>query len=181
MKKGMKATSLRNLLIFLIILMLGATAGAFYLGLQQIQAFALDVSHTSADADASSQQIDELQKLKKTLADSETLVKKADQVFVAENKYQSQALRDIQRYASQYGLTISNTSFDSDASVPLGSKAVVITLQAPASYTAFLQFLNAVEGNLPKMQVIDLNLERAQSGDAAKIEPGKITLTVATR
>ena len=181
MKGGMKATSLRSLLIFVIVLMIAAIAGGFYYGLQQVRTFAVTVSHTTADANASDQQILELQELKNALSERESLVTKANQVFSSEANYQSQALRDVQRYASAYGMTIENTNFEEGANGSSASRDFTITLASPSSYTGLLKFLNAIEGNLPKMQITSISFERPENGSAAEINTGNILISISTR
>jgi len=192
MKKGntkMNATTTRNILSFvMVILILGAGAG-FYYGLQIIKTYAVDVSHTVADASASRKNIEELGVLKQQLAQRNALVTKANQLFATPDNYQLQALKDIQKYASDAGITISNTEFDKDSSgntpppAAAGSSAhsVLVTLQSPVSYAKFLQFLDAVEGNLPKMQITGVSISRPNDASGDLITSDKLTITVATR
>lgn len=186
MKKQMKATSVRKLLTTLIVLLILLGAGGFYLGLQQVKSVAITASHTSADATASAQNVKNLQQLKESLAESGSLVNKANQLFSTDASYQSQALKDIQKYASVSGLTISNTNFDpssgAGAAGIIGSgHTFVISLQSPVDYKKLLQFLNAVEGNLPKMQIISLDLSRPTSGSNGQVAIGNTTIEISTR
>jgi hypothetical protein len=186
--KRMKASSLRKVLTALMILLILAIGAGFYYGLEQVKAYAVEVSHTVIDADASGQNIGKLQALKKALADSESLVAKANKLFTTDANYQSQGLKDVQKYASDFGLTISNTNFD--APVPAAGAtpptvaaghSFVITLQSPVSYIQLLKFLDAIEGNLPKMQINSISLERPTSGKADQVSVGDITIVVSTR
>jgi len=188
--KGVKATSTRNLLSFLMfIVVLGSVAG-FYFGLQTIKTYALDVSHTVSDANASGKNIEELGALKQALAEREALVAKANSLFATPNTYQSQVLKDLQKYAAAAGVTITNTEFDKQATgdntttpvvTPANSHSVIVTIGSPASYAKLIAFLDALEGNVPKLQVTGVSLSRpsAPSGDLVATE--KITITVATR
>ncbi|MFY9228085.1 MAG: hypothetical protein WAO28_02045 [Candidatus Microsaccharimonas sp.] len=183
MKKsgGMKATSVRGLLSFVVVLLILGIAGGFYLGLQKVREFSISVNHTVANADASGGSIDELQKLKQALAQSETLVNKANLVFSTEASYQSQALKDVQKYAGTFGITIKNTDFGGATST-VGARSFVITLQSPVDYAKLLQFLDAIEGNLPKMQVATISLNRPKTGDVNRsVETGTITIGISTR
>lgn len=185
MKKGMKATSLRGLLAVVLVLIIAALTGGFYLGLQQIREFAVDVSHTSADASASGDQVSELRLLQETLAARETLVDKANRLFATDADYQSQALRDIQRYANKLDITIENTDFDNaqdDPALSLGDVRVfTVTLQSPISYTKLIRFLDAVEGNLPKMQVASLSIDRTSNVTGGNVSVEDITIAISTR
>ncbi len=186
MKKQIQATSVRKLLTALIVLLILAGAAGFYYGLQQVKDFAVTVSHTSADATASAQNVKALQQLKENLAESETLVNKANQLFSTDANYQSQALKDVQKYASEAGLTISNTNFDPQASATTtgligAGHTFVISLQSPVDYKKLLQFLDSVEGNLPKMQIVSLDLTRPTSGSANEVVIGDTTIQISTR
>lgn len=185
MKKGLKATTMRTVLIFLIVILIIGGAGGFYLGLQQVQSYAVEVSHTAADAHASERNIDDLQQLKQNLAESETLVAKANQLFATDASYQSQALKDIQKYASSAGITIVNTNFDSsaDSGTPSGLSGhnFVISIQSPVSYSKLITFLDSIEGNLPKMQVVSVDLSRATGGGEDTVSSGDIKIAIATR
>jgi len=188
--KGIKATSTRNLLSFLMfVVVLGSIAG-FYFGLQMVKTYALDVSHTVSDANASGKNIEELGDLKQALAEREVLVSKANSLFATTNTYQSQVLKDLQKYAATAGVTITNTEFDKQtsgdtntapATTAANSHSVVVTIGSPVSYTKLIAFLDALEGNLPKLQVTGVSLSRptVTSGDLVTTE--KITITVATR
>lgn len=179
-KAGMKASSIRSLLAVLFVVLILGVAGGFYLVLQQIKAYAVDVSHTVVDSEASGNQINELQTLKQELQDREQLVKKANTLFATSGNYQSQALSDVQRYAQRFGVTISNTSFE-----PLAEGSTkpifVITLQSPVSYTNLLKFLDAIEGNLPKMQVTSVTLGTTGQASGGNVTTEDIKIEIATR
>lgn len=184
-KKSMKATSLRKLLTFLLVLLILAVGAGFYYGLEQIRAFSIEVAHTAADANASADAVEELQKLKQALAERETLVNKANQVFATEANYQSQALKDVQKYAANLGLTISNTNFDIDendpAAMTASGKPFSITLQSPLSYKKLLQLLDAIEGNVPKMQIVGIDISRPDKNDSDQVIAGDVKISIATR
>ena len=186
MKKQMKATAVRKLLTTVIVILILAGAAGFYFGLQQVKSFALVASHTAADATASAKNVKSLQDLKENLAESGTLVDKANQLFSTDASYQSQALKDVQKYASESGLTISNTNFDpgsgaTTAGVIGTGHTFVISLQSPVEYKKLLQFLNDIEGNLPKMQIVSLELSRPTSGTAGQVGIGDTTIEISTR
>jgi hypothetical protein len=189
MKKDSKmtqATTTRNILATtLVIVIIGAIVG-FYFGLQIIKAYALEVTHTVTDSHASGQNIDALSKLQQQLAAGQGLVAKADALFSTPAAYQTQALKDISKYASDAGISIS--SIDSakpttatGAAVTTPDYSEIITVQSPVSYAKFLQFLDAIEGNLPKMQITGITIGRPSIPSGDLITTDKITVTVSTR
>ncbi len=192
-QKKMNAASIRNALsVLMVIIVIGAAAG-FYFGLQIIKDYALDVSHTVSDANASGQNIQKLSVLKTQLAERKTLVTKANQLFATQDTYQLQSLKDIQKYAGEAGITITNTDFSTAAAstppVATGTAtapataghSLVVTLQSPVSYAKFIQFLDSIEGNLPKMQITGVGISRPENASGDLVTSDKITITVATR
>ena len=199
-QKKMNAVTVRNALsALMVILVIGAAVG-FYFGLQIIKDYALDVSHTVSDANASGQNIQKLSVLKTQLAERKTLVTKANQLFATQDTYQLQSLKDIQKYAGEAGITITNTDFNTaaastptaatgTAAAPAPAKAapataghsIIVTLQSPVSYAKFIQFLDSIEGNLPKMQITGVGISRPGNASGDLITIDKITITVATR
>lgn len=182
--KKMQATTTRNILgATLVIVIIGAAVG-FYFGLQVIKSYALEVTHAVTDSHASGTNIQDLSQLKKQLADGQSLVAKADALFSTPATYQTQALKDISKYASEAGISISSI----DSAQPAGGNAPVtseyseiITIQSPVSYAKFLQFLDAIEGNLPKMQITGITIGRPSNPSGDQITTDKITIKVSTR
>jgi len=189
--QSMNATRTRNILsVLMVIIIVGACVG-FYFGLQVIKTYALEVTHSVSDAQASGKNIEQLSVLKQQLVEREALVAKATQLFATPDTYQLQSLKDVQKYASEAGITISNTEFDKTAPATAGTTAmsstaaaghsVLITLQSPVSYAKFVQFLDAIEGNLPKMQITGVSISRPANASGDQITTNIITITVATR
>ena len=181
-KPKITAVSVRKFLTTLLVILIIAGVGGFYFGLQQVRSFGVDVSHDVADANASGKNIERLQELKVILDEREALILKADGIFSTEANYQSQALTDVQRYAAAYNLRILTTNFESKPTTPIANgHNFSITLQTPTNYEKLLQFLNAIEGNLPKMQIASITLSRAPTAKASDVTVGTITITISTK
>lgn len=179
-KSSLKATTLRNVLAGILVLtILGAAAG-FYYGLEQIRSYAVEVSHTVADANSGDKNIENLRRLKQALAESKSLVAKANKVFATKDNYQSQAVTDVQRYAQLAGVSVANTKFSDDKNSG-GDQTMTIRLDSPVSYAKLLRFLNAIEGNVPKMQLIGISLSRPTQSSGDQVNIDEIFITVATR
>jgi hypothetical protein len=187
--KTNQATTTRNVLSFMLVVVIISAVAGFYYGLQVLREYALDVTHTVTDSSASADNIDQLSVLKKQLADGQPLVAKAQKLFSTPDTYQTQALKDISKYASDAGITISSIDSASPASgnatSPLSPSGTgyseVITLQNPVSYAKLLQFLDAIEGNLPKMQITGVSIDRPATPSGDQVTTDKITITVAVR
>lgn len=179
MKKQLQATSVKRLLTTTIVALILVAGGGFYLAVQQIKSFAVTTNHTAADAEASERNIEKLQELKQSLAQSESLVEKSNKLFATEATYQSQALKDVQRYATTIGLTISSTNFDSNPAST--GRSFSIALQSPVNYEKLIRFLDAIEGNLPKMQIQSMKISRSDAGTASDVDVSDITIGISTR
>ena len=70
-QKKFQATSLRKLLVTLFVIVILGLAGAFYLGLQIIREYSVEVEKTSKDAAASAKQVEDLAALRQQLADTQ--------------------------------------------------------------------------------------------------------------
>jgi hypothetical protein len=200
--KKITATATRTVLaLTLVVVIIGSVAG-FYFGLQIIKGYALQVAHTVADSSVSDKNFGQLGQLKQQLASGQILVAKADALFSTPATYQTQALKDISKYAAVSGITISSidsakplTATASPAVGPVATPATtvaapatpaadyseVITIQSPVSYVKFLQFLDAIEGNLPKMQITGISVGRPKVVSGDQITTDKITITVSVR
>lgn len=178
---NLKATALRKGLAFMLILTLAGTAAGFYYGLQQIRTYAVEVSNKVADAEASGAQIEQLRQLQQTLQQSDALIAKADSIFATDASYQTQAITDLERYASVAGIDIASTEFPTDAPATPNARTVTVSLAQPLSYERLLRFLELVEGNLPKMQPTSITVSRPDQPDGDAVVVSDITITISTR
>jgi len=180
--KKMTATATRNILAFLLVIITIGAAVGFYFGLQIIKDYSLEVTHTVSDSNASGERIEQLGQLKRQLADAKVLVAKAEKLFSTPATYQTQVLKDVSKYASETGVTISNIS----SATPVAGETTtgssqIITIQSPVSYLSLLKFIDAIEGNLPKMQITGINIGRPTSASGDSVTTQKITIMVATK
>lgn len=187
-KSTMTATKLRALLCVGLVATTGLAGGVFYLGHGQLEALATDVSHAIADANASQNNIEQLKKTEKDLEANRDVFARAGKV-VADSKqynYQNVIVNDLNTYAQQYGLSITNIDFSSGAtgggsatpatpvtpgtgaeatpSAPASSVktvAVNVTLENPVDYDNLLRFVRAIERNLTKMQVANFSVTKS--------------------
>lgn len=185
--RKMQATTTRNVLSFMLVLVIIVAAVGFYFGLQFVKEYALEVSQTVTLSKANDKKPVGQNQLKQELADSQGLVAKTSLLFSTPSTYQAQVLKDITKYADEAGITVSGVdsvkpNTESSKTIPSdGGQSETISIKNPVSYTALLNFLHAIEGNLPKMQVTNITISRpaAPSGDMVSVD--NITLTVATK
>lgn len=178
-KQTFKPQSLRTILFILLMVVIVGGLGLFYLGLGEVRTYAVEVNHTIADAEASKLQVQQLQALKSQLAQSETLIAKANQTFATAESYQNQAIIDTRNYANAAGLSIAKISFDS---VLAGvNPTMTVSLKAPVSYSKLIKFLDGIEGNVPKMQVSNIGLNHVSGGGTDSVVVDDIKIMIATR
>jgi len=187
----LSATQLRMILF----VSLGATiligGIGFYFIQQNLNNFAVEVSHVSEDAHTSDNDIAALQKLQKQLAENQDNIKRTNSI-VADSKsyqYQDQIIRDLNTYAARSGIGITRFSFDESGSgataaqkAPaagtaaqpqtisgLKSTSVSITLKTPTQYKNLMNFVHAIEQNLTKMQIAGLSLTKGENSSEVSI------------
>ncbi len=178
-KKTFKPQSLRTILFVALLLIIVGGGGLFYLGIEDIRTYAIEVNHAVADAKASGTQVQELQALKGQLTQSEQLIGKAGQMFATPANYQSQAIGDLRNYAAASGVSITKTSFEPE--VPGPTRTMTVSLQTPVSYTGLIKFLDGIEGNIPKMQISNISLSHVAGRGADVVNVEDIKLTIAVR
>jgi hypothetical protein len=176
-KKQFKPQDLRTLLSIMLIIVAGGGAVVFYLGNATVGDYAVEVNRRLADAEASGAQVEELRMLKSQLAQSDSLVSKADEIFATPANYQSDAFTDLERYAEAAGLVITKTTFDN---VRTGRYSATVQLKQPVSFNRLIGFLNNIEGNIPKMQVSSIKLGPGSNGSNS-VRTGDIKIDISVR
>lgn len=178
-KKTFSAQSLRALLTFGLVLTTLAGGALFYLGLDTVRTYAISVNQRTQDVTASDNQVKQLELLKAQLSQSESLISKVDRTFTTPDAYQSQALLDIRNYATQTGVTVTGTDFETPEGT--GQHIVIIKLGNPVGYPALVKFLTLIEGNLPKMQVVSMKLDHIQGSTKDIVQVGDIKVNISVR
>lgn len=168
-----------------VIILIGGIG--FYFIQQQLNTFAVEVSHAAEDAQTSDSDISTLQKLQKQLAENQDNIKRT-QSIVADSKsyqYQDQIIRDLNTYASRTGISIIRFSFNDSSAAASGtqtqtsganaaatqtptisglkSTSVSITLKTPTQYKNLMNFVHAIEQNLTKMQIAGISLTKGEN------------------
>jgi len=178
-KQAFKPQSLRAVLLVVLVLVLAGGLGLFYLGLNEVRTFAVEVNHSIADAEASNGQVQALQSLRGQLTQSEALIAKANQMFATPANYQNQAITDTRNYAAAAGISIAKVDFDT---VVAGvSPTMTVSLKAPVPYAKLIQFLDNIESNIPKMQVSSIGIAHVGGGNAGSVAVDDIKIMIATR
>lgn len=177
--KSSPSQSLRSILVVMLIIVLAGGAGVFYLAIEQVRTYAIEVNHTVADAEASGSQVSKLQNLRGELTESEASIAKANQMFATPATYQTQAIADVRTYAQANGITVTSTVFEP---APAGeTPKLLVGLRSPVPYPSLLQFLDAIEGSVPKLQVATISVSTIPNGAAGAVTVNELKITIATR
>jgi hypothetical protein len=194
-KKTMTPKTLQAILIASIIASIIIGAIGFSLIKQFLTSYSTQVSHAIGDSAASANNVETLQTIKKELVTQQSNELKATEVISPIGSYQSQVITDLSNYANLTGITIQNYTFVSAAAavaapvaavsgspaLSLPTQTVTITIASPVGYTSLLEFIRAIEGNLPKMILSNVVVSRATSGDADSVSTTSLTIAVFTR
>lgn len=184
-KSTMSAVVLRRALATSIVFLIILAGVGFYFAQGWLHTFATSVSHTVADSKMSDSSLQSLSKLQKELEAQQEIIAKTNAITTSSASYQTQSVQDLIAYAGLTGMTISDYTFPLTAAATPAAAAVpttqvTIKLTSPISYTNLLQFMSAIEGNLPKMQITSVNLGRVV-GDNTTIKIDQLTIAVYTR
>lgn len=203
MKKsnGMTATKLRLILSVSLFAILLITGGAVFYADQQLQVYAVTVSHSVIDANASQDSVSTLQSIQQTLNDDKDIITKTNSI-VADSQsyqYQDQIINDINGYAAKAGIGITNIDFPTTTATPsagttapttsvtpttatpsgVKSTSVEVTIKNPVGYNNFLQFIHSIENNLTRMQIQKISVSKGTGG--SDISSDVLTLQVYVR
>ncbi len=184
-------TRLRLILIGSMGLLVALAVVVFMVGYKQISDYSAAARTVAAQAQASDSSLQDLVTVKKQLANNADVVQRAS-LLVAESKsylYQDQIINDINSFASQAGVVVTNINFGGsgaaatsgasaaatptapgsgsrssmEAAVPGGIKTTTasITVQNPVDYTKMLTFIHSIENSLFKMRLSQVTLSKA--------------------
>lgn len=177
-----------------LLLVVGAGGGAFYLGDKSLQKKSLEISEEKANQEAVKTQLTIFEDSKEKVSKYGFVEELANKVL-PESKLQSEVLAELTQFAANNGMTIQALTFsngDATATDPSISQTETIVGLAgvrvlnasiqfanePAiSYNNFLNFLHNVETNQRKMQVTTLSLS-PNPDDSQLIASATVTVNI---
>jgi hypothetical protein len=184
-KTKMKATTLRRTMTVLIIFVIIGSAIGFYFAQKQLKNYAITVGGVVSESTAGGTNTAGIKKLQEEIAEFQTSAEKANSITTSTQDYQNQAIQDLNKYAANSGISITDYNFAQPTTKSVGPAGVglgyiTITLNNPIPFNNFLQFLISIENNIPKMQITGVDLSRdSSSTDAITVRP--LTVEVYTR
>lgn len=190
-KPQMTAIKLRAILSVAVVIIIALSIVGFYFGQNWLRTLAVSVSHTVADSQASGNDVQSLKKLQENLLTRQDIINKANSIIASSESYQNQTIMDLDKYASDAGIAISNYNFAQPttpaATTTTGQPAVsgltsvTVTVASPLSYTKLMKFMTSIENNLPKMQISSINLGRVPDSDSDTVRTDQLTIEVYTQ
>ncbi len=207
-KKSLTPVKLSIILSVVLLLLAGAGVGVFVYGYKQLVTHAATAQETAAKAEASRSSVQDLTNTEDFLAANSDAVERADQLASVSKSYlyQDQIINDINKYAAEAGIVITNINFETPVStnvtatqtatgttatdtatdataattsVPTSVKSTTasITIKSPTSYTSMLTFIHLVEQSLFRMQISKIGLSQAtDAGSAGSITSDTLTI-----
>jgi hypothetical protein len=180
-----KATTLSIAMTIILLVLGGLIIGGFYYAQDWLRGLS-GTSTQSATSVVTDTTIPNQPQNNTTAQDAVSF--KSTALVSSKSDYQTKIQQDLNKYASETGVTIKDYSTTQAPSnitaTPLinGVEAnyVKITLENPVTFTNLIKFIKAIETNIPKMKITGINLSRANnSGDSIKVDP--IIIEVYTR
>ena len=195
---SMTPVKLRLILGFSLVVLSILGVVVFTFGYGQLKDFVVTAQDVASKAQTSQSSVQELVTTKKFLETNADAVNRANQL-VAESKsyvYQDQVISDINKYASEAGLVITNITFaaatttatggststpaaGSATAAPSGVKSITanVTVQNPTDYLAMLNFIHLIEQSLFRMQISQVGIS-ASSDDKNPNQVSSDVLTI---
>jgi hypothetical protein len=171
MKKATySASSLKILLITLLIIFAAVAIGGFYYAQDWFNKYETSINEMSSSS-ATEMSPTQLNNLRIELTKYQSYINKTNSISAPQSDYHSAIQQDLNTYASATGIKItdfgpSNVHAPSTLSaLPVGIQPayVSVTIQNPVQYSGLVQFISAIETNLPKMRLTGINLKKADN------------------
>lgn len=199
-KRTFTASSFRIFLSIGLVLCILGGAGLFVYGYTQVKTFSIAVSKRKADAKASDNSVSSLELLKSKLNDLSSTKTLLSYISSSSDLPQFEAERNLRAIADKLNVPIKSVTFvdsgldspataspSANSSSSAGSTTAVTSkpgakiafeINGSISYDKLINFLNAIELNMPKLQIQSITLPPDSTRNSVK--PSQITLQLLT-
>jgi len=198
--KNMTPVKLRIILALSLIILSILGIGMFAFGYGQLKLFVIAAQDVAAKAQSSQSSVQDLVATKKFLQSNADAINRANQLAAKSMSYvyQDQVINDINKYASEAGLAITNIAFTTPTTTavggttappvtgsaattaaPAGVKSMTanVTIKNPTNYLAMLDFIHLIEQSLFRMQISQIGIS-ASSDDKNPNQVSSDILTI---
>lgn len=204
---------LRVILSITLVLLFLIGIGIFLLGYKRLGVVNTDAQAVAAKARDSQSSINRLMTTKKMLQDNSATIDRANQLVSQSRSYvyQDQIISDINKYATESGISITDISFTDSkttavggssagattggsastaaapmagaGATPAGIKSMTaqVSIANPTSYSSMLTFIHLIEQSLFRMQVSKISLSRGEAAGGDQISSNALTIEVFVR
>lgn len=192
--KYIKATSIKNITITLIVIIIGISSIGIYFAFDKIDTLAKEIQSEIKKTPILGIKTDNTQalsSLQTEITKYQPIIDQINKLASNSENTKSQTMQDLNTYAAANNITISNYNFSGQTNMTALNSAttintsiqasnVIITINSPIEYKSLIKFLKSIETNTPKMQVKNLTISADQSSsNKVKVEP--ITIEVYSR
>ena len=157
-------------LITLIVLLIGAIVGIFFLAQTVMSQKALSTDHYRTDAELAQEEIVRLKQLETILKNEQVTIQKTARIVAQSQEYQfqDQVINDVTAYAKRNNIEVISFDFGmKPGAAPQGVASgsaqqktiVTVQLSNDIPYDSFLRFLRSLEQNITKMQLTGIALQ----------------------
>lgn len=177
-KNKFKASSLRAIMIFFVVVMSVFVIGGFYYTQGWLGNFANEVKATNLSLSNNTDPAVQAQ-LNSTLSSQKVAVDKASSIVLPNLNYQNAVKQDINHYSSVTGVKItdiSETQPPSDLKTltidGTQSRYFKITIENPVLYINLIKFTKALETNIPVIRLTGISISHTVSlKDSVTVSP----------
>lgn len=200
---GFTPVTVKNLLIVLLVVSVGAGSAGFIYIQDYIKTYAVDVSHKQVDALASNAALNTLNTTKKDLVQYASIRKKISNLRATSDFPEFLIVSEVQKIADANKVAIKTFNYQGattttpnqtvgpsttpNAALQPGLQptvtpvagpktiALLVDLENPVNEKAFLQFIHDIEQHLPKMRLSGISVTPVD-GSPDKINSGQLTI-----
>jgi hypothetical protein len=201
-RSSLTPSKLRIVLVCLLLILLGASVGAFTVGYKFLADFSASSLSLATEAQASNSSLQTLISTKAELEKNTDIVDRASRIVAETRSYQYQDIANniLPAYAAQAGLTITSIGFantqpgtTSAASTnptviapktPPGVKSQIITVAVknPVDYRSMLNFIHYIEQSLFIMHIKQVTMSKVgDTRDGSQVSSDILTIEVYVR
>lgn len=163
--------SLSRLFVFLLVVVLIGIAGVVFYALQTLPPYAAKVNLQLQQANLLTSVHEPGEPLSESVLNGRAL-----KFFAPTSNYQSKLRSDIQAYARLTSTPVGDINIGPvDQSIQ--GAPISISINGPIAYSNLLQFITALEGNVPKISVSDVTISRINTTPES-VTVGALKVTV---
>ncbi len=173
---NLKATTLHTILTSLVILAIIILVGGFYLAQDALRTKAASVNGSSTNSATNNTDKLTLKQIEDQITAAKASSEKISSILASSQTYQTQVENDLKTYASANGVTIANLNLSpTGITGPIVSGVslnyVTVTLKNPVSLNNLLQFMQAIDSSLPKIQIVKLSMTPTSDKNSVTVSP----------